>query len=667
MPSPTEQASSETLTTSTTTSLPIKDGMEISQENVSHVNPDDSNETTNLDNNKVQEEEEQEQQPQQQQQQQQPQQPQQQEQQQQQQSPQQQPQQQQQEESNTTNTTAITNTSATTTTTTTNVVAMETSSSPSHMTDVPIVNEDVNAPTTTSVASTASSNDSNTTPPTTQDTTQEISQDISQDTSKVSSNSPKRKYNKRIPKEDPPRRRTRNTSKAAINPISTPQEDEPSNLATRRPSSASSSRRGTTSSNVEHVERQLPSKEGINQSNISDRFVEFIMYCNPLAPENLDKVALVRSFNAVPKSDGKVFQTWTLYQLVDKHYAGEIRTWTKLAQKLGVVRTPEASPQKIQQYAVRLKKWMASVHVDAYFDYLLSRPNDYYQLPQRNPTDASDDESDVVLKLIKRAGSKRQKRKYTRRNTNTSNTSANDDGTTNPEGVSRGNTTELDDEAHFESEEVDEGADKHRGKRVRASYSDDGSEEEDDKDPWMDIDGEEDDHERPSESTGTNPNPNPNPSPNPNPNPNPSQTQNQNQRRKSVVQDQSKKKQEPVQTLPPGQTVLDLRQPPMAPQPSIRPPRNFANTNIPNEQQQQQFTDGKNYAEMLLPSVLPSNDKETITMLQKNLVSAIGMLEDSQRKIKMLNDLVRQREDDVRQRVVRALKTEVNTVIEKFQ
>lgn len=434
---------------------------------------------------------------------------------------------------------------------------------------------------------------------------------------------------------------------------------------------------------------------------------------------------------------------------------------------------------------------MASVHVDAYFDYLLSRPNDYYQLPQRNPTDASDDESDVVLKLIKRAGSKRQKRKYTRRNTNTSNTSANDDGTTNPEGVSRGNTTELDDEAHFESEEVDEGADKHRGKRVRASYSDDGSEEEDDKDPWMDIDGEEDDHERPSESTGTNPNPNPNPSPNPNPNP--SQTQNQNQRRKSVVQvgycqnwvkdyvkeeesenivggvrkeanpendssryyrqypsqfaliepkngsniptpnpspttlpvmslssgnitgnkrvlshsgatggagtqlrwristgpvhavkssadesylttspsssqkDQSKKKQEPVQTLPPGQTVLDLRQPPMAPQPSIRPPRNFANTNIPNEQQQQQFTDGKNYAEMLLPSVLPSNDKETITMLQKNLVSAIGMLEDSQRKIKMLNDLVRQREDDVRQRVVRALKTEVNTVIEKFQ
>ncbi|CAG8699953.1 14357_t:CDS:2 [Rhizophagus irregularis] len=563
---------------------------------------------------------------------------------------------------------------------------METSSSPSHMTDVPIVNEDVNAPTTTSVASTASSNDSNTTPPTTQDTTQEISQDISQDTSKVSSNSPKRKYNKRIPKEDPPRRRTRNTSKAAINPISTPQEDEPSNLATRRPSSASSSRRGTTSSNVEHVERQLPSKEGINQSNISDRFVEFIMYCNPLAPENLDKVALVRSFNAVPKSDGKVFQTWTLYQLVDKHYAGEIRTWTKLAQKLGVVRTPEASPQKIQQYAVRLKKWMASVHVDAYFDYLLSRPNDYYQLPQRNPTDASDDESDVVLKLIKRAGSKRQKRKYTRRNTNTSNTSANDDGTTNPEGVSRGNTTELDDEAHFESEEVDEGADKHR---VQVGYcqnwvKDYVKEEESEnivggvrKEANPENDSSRYYRQYPSQFALIEPKngsniPTPNPSPTTLPVMSLSSGNITGNKRvlshsgatggagtqlrwristgpvhavkssadesylttspSSSQKDQSKKKQEPVQTLPPGQTVLDLRQPPMAPQP-----------------------------------ILPSNDKETITMLQKNLVSAIGMLEDSQRKIKMLNDLVRQREDDVRQRVVRALKTEVNTVIEKFQ
>src|SRR5207248_3302099 len=144
---------------------------------------------------------------------------------------------------------------------------------------------------------------------------------------------------------------------------------------------------------------------------------------------------------------------------------------------------------------------MASVHVDAYFDYMLSRPNEYYQLPQKNPTEASDDESDVVLKLIKRAGSKRQKRKYTRKNTNTS---TNDDGASHPEGVS---STELDDEAHFESEDVDDGTDKHRDKRARPSYSDDNEGSEDDRDPWseMEVDEEEEEEEseRPTEQTGS--------------------------------------------------------------------------------------------------------------------------------------------------------------------
>ncbi|RIA84079.1 hypothetical protein C1645_431900 [Glomus cerebriforme] len=397
---------------------------------------------------------------------------------------------------------------------------------------------------------------------------------------------------------------------------------------------------------------------------------------------------------------------------------------------------------------------MASVHVDAYFDYLLSRPNDYYQLPQRNPTDASDDESDVVLKLIKRAGSKRQKRKYTRKNTNTSNTSANDDGTTHPESVSRGDTTELDDDGHFESEDVDESTDKHRGKRVKASYSDDNEGSEEDRDPWAENEADDDEHERPVESTGTNQRrksfvqvgfgprwvkdnaeeeecenvvggrlgeanpendssryyrqypsqfafiepkngsniPTPNPSPTTLPIMSLSSGNITGSKRvlshsgttggagtqklrwrittgpahsvkssadesylttspSSSQKDSSKKKQDAGQ-------VRDLKQPP---QQMTRPSRNV--TNIPIEQQ----FDGKNFAEMLLPSHLPNNDKETISILQKNLISAIGMLEDNQRKINMLNDIVRQREDDVRQRVVRALKNEVNTVIEKFQ
>ncbi|RIB16627.1 ARS binding protein 2-domain-containing protein [Gigaspora rosea] len=108
----------------------------------------------------------------------------------------------------------------------------------------------------------------------------------------------------------------------------------------------------TSSTNVPR--RNLPQKD-VNQDNIADRYVEFILYCNPSAPSDLDVSSLIRSFSAVPKSDGKTFETWVLFQLVSKHHSGEIKTWTKLAQQLGVERTSGSSPQKIQQYAVRLK------------------------------------------------------------------------------------------------------------------------------------------------------------------------------------------------------------------------------------------------------------------------------------------------------------------------
>jgi hypothetical protein len=118
----------------------------------------------------------------------------------------------------------------------------------------------------------------------------------------------------------------------------------------------------------------------------------------------------------------------------------------------------------------------------------------------------------------------------------------------------------------------------------------------------------------------------------------------------SSSQKEPKKKQDAGQAREP-------RHPPVA-----RPPKNVAS--IPNEQQ---IADGKNFAEMFLPSALPNNDKDTISMLQKKLVGAVGMLEDYQRKINMLNNLVRQRDEDVRQRVVRAIKEEVNGVFERFR
>ncbi|OIW24105.1 hypothetical protein CONLIGDRAFT_686309 [Coniochaeta ligniaria NRRL 30616] len=49
----------------------------------------------------------------------------------------------------------------------------------------------------------------------------------------------------------------------------------------------------------------------------------------------------------------------------------EVKTWAELALKLGVDPPDQdrgQSSQKIQQYAVHLKRWMHSMHLDAFFD-----------------------------------------------------------------------------------------------------------------------------------------------------------------------------------------------------------------------------------------------------------------------------------------------------------
>ena len=41
--------------------------------------------------------------------------------------------------------------------------------------------------------------------------------------------------------------------------------------------------------------------------------------------------------------------------------------------------------QKIQQYAARLKRWMKSMHVDAFFEYLMDRGSPYWtEIPDEN-------------------------------------------------------------------------------------------------------------------------------------------------------------------------------------------------------------------------------------------------------------------------------------------
>ncbi len=82
------------------------------------------------------------------------------------------------------------------------------------------------------------------------------------------------------------------------------------------------------------------------------------MYCNPSVPPDTDTTELRKTFRGPPKSDGKNFSTFTLFELIRKLDQKEIKTWAQLAIDLGV-EPPSLekgqSAQKVQQYAVRLK------------------------------------------------------------------------------------------------------------------------------------------------------------------------------------------------------------------------------------------------------------------------------------------------------------------------
>ncbi|KAM3077350.1 hypothetical protein ACMFMG_006700 [Clarireedia jacksonii] len=126
--------------------------------------------------------------------------------------------------------------------------------------------------------------------------------------------------------------------------------------------------------------RTLPSRDVTDQT-FDDAYVAFIMYCNPSVASDTDASELKKTFRAPPKSDGKSFSTFTLFELIRKLENKELKTWAQLAIDLGV--EPPAldkgqSAQKVQQYAVRLKRWMHAMHIDAFFEYLLNKPHVYW-------------------------------------------------------------------------------------------------------------------------------------------------------------------------------------------------------------------------------------------------------------------------------------------------
>jgi hypothetical protein len=96
----------------------------------------------------------------------------------------------------------------------------------------------------------------------------------------------------------------------------------------------------------------------VTSATIEDAYVSFVFYCNPAVPPDVDTTSLREAFRTPPKSEGKSFSTFTLFELIAKLHQKEIKTWADLAVRLGVEPPDHAkgqSSQKIQQYAVRLK------------------------------------------------------------------------------------------------------------------------------------------------------------------------------------------------------------------------------------------------------------------------------------------------------------------------
>jgi hypothetical protein len=123
-------------------------------------------------------------------------------------------------------------------------------------------------------------------------------------------------------------------------------------------------------------DRPPPSRD-VSDDTIDDAYANFILYCNPSFSTSTDTSELTKLFRTPPKSDGKAFSTWVLFELIRKFDAKEIKTWTQLALDLGV-EPPDTdkgqSTQKVQQYSVRLKVRTISISHDFHVTPIINCP-----------------------------------------------------------------------------------------------------------------------------------------------------------------------------------------------------------------------------------------------------------------------------------------------------
>jgi hypothetical protein len=141
----------------------------------------------------------------------------------------------------------------------------------------------------------------------------------------------------------------------ARNTIATP--STPSQTASPRFSTLSPGQTRQMYQSYVPQDRSLPDRD-VTDDNLDNAYVEFILYCNPSFSTSVDTGELRKVFRNPPKSDGKSFSTFTLFELIKKFDSKEIKTWTELALELGVEKPAVEkgqSSQKVQQYSVRCK------------------------------------------------------------------------------------------------------------------------------------------------------------------------------------------------------------------------------------------------------------------------------------------------------------------------
>ncbi|QKX62416.1 uncharacterized protein TRUGW13939_09577 [Talaromyces rugulosus] len=158
--------------------------------------------------------------------------------------------------------------------------------------------------------------------------------------------------------------------------------------------------RAMSRDSVGDAERRVLPLRDVTDETIDDAYVAFIMYCNPNVPATANSIELRKTFRGPPRSDGKSFSTFVLWELIRKLDRKELKTWIQLAIEMGVEPPSlekKQSTQKVQQYAVRLKRWMHAMHVDAFFEYLLGHDHIYYkQLPIFNGQGPGGEDRDGV-------------------------------------------------------------------------------------------------------------------------------------------------------------------------------------------------------------------------------------------------------------------------------